>query len=367
MPTVIALNIRFIKPDKMDGIGLYSYHIAKRLVEKMPEVQFHLISDGSPIPELTAFKNVQWVKLFPPCRHTLLFAQWLKSLTGYIERNQPDLYIGFGGSIPHKGNYKTKLISVIHDLNFIVQPGWAPGKWGNVHQKNTLESVERAHHLVTVSNFSKQELVNLFSVEPNRIDVIYNASRFKRQPRKEQHPLILWVGSVSARKNVENMLAGYMIFRNKHPDAPDLLLSGRFYQGGKKVLEPYNDAIDKGHIRIAGRLTDDELSAVFHQSVFLIYPSLYEGFGLPLVEAMACGLPITCSDIEPFKEVCGDAALYFNPNSPEHIADAFTTMWLNEDLRTKLSIEGLKQQTKFSWHNSALQFEALIHKILGDA
>jgi len=287
---------------------------------------------------------------------------WLQALGKYLERNQPDILVSFGGTTPPKGNYKTKIISVIHDLNFIVNPLWAPGKWALAHKENTLESLSRAHKLITVSNFSKKEIVRFFSVEPNKIAVINNASRFNREPKKIKQPLILWVGSISARKNIENLLKAFIIFKNNHADAPDLLLVGRFYQGGKKVIEPYEDAIEQGHIRVAGRLNDQELSALMQQATFLVNPSFYEGFGLPLVEAMSCGLPVVCSDIEVFKEVCEKAALYFNPNSVESIAEALGLMWLNPDLRQKLSIEGLTQSTKYSWYKSANELMEVIEE-----
>jgi glycosyltransferase involved in cell wall biosynthesis len=358
----VALNIRFIKPEKLDGIGLYSYHITKRLIELCPEIDFHLISDGSAQPEFTQFKNVQWVKLFPPCRIPMLYYQWVKSLTGYLERNAIDIYIAFDGTLPNKGGYKTKLISVIHDLNFIFNPSWAPGKWGEVHKKNAIKSIENADKIITVSEFSKNEIISFFKVEPNLIEVIPNASRFIRQPKKLNQPLILWVGSVSPRKNVENLLAAFMQFKNAFPDSPDLLLSGRFYKGSKSILKPYTQAIKNGHIRIAGRLTDQELGALLHQSLFLVNPSLYEGFGLPLVEAMSCGLPIACSNIEPFKEVCDNAAIYFDPNNPQDIAESFSVLWQNPDLREKLSLAGLQQNTKYSWHESALKYQALLNE-----
>ena len=215
-------------------------------------------------------------------------------------------------------------------------------------------AVKTSQHILTVSEFSKSEILRFYPfLNGEKISVVYNAidSRlFKHQTSDIRHqtsePFVLCVSSIDPRKNFARLV-----------EACQSLTGAKLYIVGNynRVFSNQKElATDSDHIHFLGRVSDEELVRLYNQAECFVFPSLYEGFGLPPLEAMACGCPVLVSDIPVEREVCGDAALYFNPLEPSEILRIITQYLSNTDVIKKtMRQKGYDNIKRFSWENSA--------------
>lgn len=245
-------------------------------------------------------------------------------------------------------------IMTIHDLAFLKNPAWYSRAYYWYYRLMTPLAVKTSQHILTVSEFSKSEILGFYPfLKAEEISVVYNAidSRlFKPQTSDIRHqtsePFVLCVSSIDPRKNFARLI-----------EACQGLTGAKLYIVGK-----YNRVFsqqmkldtDSDKIHFLGRISDEELVRLYNQAVCFVFPSLYEGFGLPPLEAMACGCPVLVSDIPVEREVCGDAALYFNPLEPSEILRIITQYLSNTDVIKKtMRQKGYDNIKRFSWENSA--------------
>ena len=259
-------------------------------------------------------------------------------------------------------------VMTVHDLSFLKNPSWYSRTYYWYYRFMTPLAVKTSRHILTVSEFSKSEILGFYSfLKAEKISVVYNAidrQLFKPQTSDIRHqtsditpqtsvPFVLCVSSIDPRKNFVRLI-----------EACQGLTGAKLYIVGKynrvfsqtSALTPQTSDIrhQPSNIQFLGRVSDDELVRLYNQAACFVFPSLYEGFGLPPLEAMACGCPVLVSDIPVEHEVCGDAALYFNPLEPENILQIITQYLNNEEtLKEKMRQKGFENIRRFSWEKSA--------------
>jgi glycosyltransferase involved in cell wall biosynthesis len=224
--------------------------------------------------------------------------------------------------------------------------------------------LRRYDHLLAVSQSTRQDLIRLFKMDGSKITVVYHGAerdlRIRDKDAVEKSllqtyglkpPFILFLGTLEPRKNIPTLLKAYADIREQIPH--DLVLVGP--QGWK--WEPIFEAIKKWNIESrvhwVGYVPDQERVLFYNGADFLVYPSWYEGFGMPLLEAMQCGCPVIASNVSAMPEVLGEAGLLIDPGQPEDLRQAMLRMALEPELREKLKKAGLMQSEKFSWEESA--------------
>jgi glycosyltransferase involved in cell wall biosynthesis len=245
-------------------------------------------------------------------------------------------------------------VMTVHDLSFLKNPSWYSQAYYWYYRFMTPWAVKTSRHILTVSEFSKSEILRFYPfLKPDRISVLYNAidrQLFKPQTSDINHPtsdpFVLCVSSIDPRKNFARLI-----------EACQGLTGANLYIVGKynRVFSQQMDLdTSSDNIRFLGRVSDEELVRLYNQAVCFVFPSLYEGFGLPPLEAMACGCPVLVSDIPVEHEVCGDAAQYFNPLEPNDILHTIT-QYLNEAdvIKEKMRQKGFENIMRFSWEKSA--------------
>jgi len=222
----------------------------------------------------------------------------------------------------------------------------------------------RVAHIIIVSHYAKRELLAKASYPPDRIHVVYHGidERFcpaiddERQRVREQFlrpgekALLLHVGHCAARKNVEGLLQASALLRQRGLAIRFLQVGGVFTPAQRHLVETLG--IGEAVTQIP-HISNAELPAFYSAADVFVFPSFYEGFGIPLIEAMACGTPVVCSNWELFHEVCGDAALFADPNSPEAIAKAIAQVLEDPALASDLRERGLRRAREFTWERTA--------------
>lgn len=237
--------------------------------------------------------------------------------------------------------------------------------------------LKHAAKVITISDFSKQEIADLFNADPEKLSVVhngYNRQDYRRRSEDEvgrvlkkhglRKPYILCVGRVEKKKNTARLIEAFAMVKVEHPDLRHrLVLIGDTAHGYGEIREIINQYELENQVILAGWVGEDDLPAIYSGAELFIFPSNYEGFGIPLLEAMACGAPMAASKAGAIPEVAGQAAIFFDPNNPADIADKIIDLILSESLRQKLVLEGGKRVSEFGWDIAARQVLEILNDL----
>lgn len=360
----VAINTRFLLPHKMEGFGWYTYEITKRLVEQHPEVTFILFFDRKFDPKFVFGENVIPVVLNPQARHPILFKIWFNlSVKRALKRYKADIFLSPDGYLSLTSDVKQ--IAVMHDLNFVHNPQDLKPVMRNYYLTQFPKFAKKAAHIITVSEYSKQDICNQYNVPASQVSAIWNGASEVFQPLKEDQvqsvrnkysegkPYFLFVGAIHPRKNVRRLIEAYAQYRQSHPDSdmPLVIVGTELWNNAGMDIE-ISDAL-KSSIHFTGHLPLEELAMVMGAAEIFAFVPYFEGFGIPLVEAMRCGTPILAGDRTSLPEVAGDAALYCDPYSVEDIATKMSQLAEDESLQNELRSKGLERSKLFSWDKAA--------------
>ena len=222
--------------------------------------------------------------------------------------------------------------------------------------------LKKVDRIVAVSRATKTDLVKYYGINEERITVAYNG--YNSGEFNEERPLfntsdilsndkryILYVARVEyPGKNHLNLVKAYELLPSALKNQYNLVCAGGLKERSEIVLEYVQNSLDRDNIKFTGFVPTEHLSPLYKNSSLFVLPSFYEGFGIPLVEAMACGIPVTCSDRGPLPEVTGEASLLFNPDNPQDICDKIIDILSHDDKRSAMISAGLKRAKLFSWH-----------------
>ena len=368
----IGVNTRLFVKGKMDGIAWFTYEIFKRIVIQHPEHEFVFFFDRAFDPYFIFAPNVKPVIVNPQARHPFLWYIFFEiGIKKALEREKIDLFISPDGWICLNTNVKT--INVIHDLNFEHYPSFIPFLTLKYYTYFFPRFAKKANRLITVSQFSKTDIVNLYHIDEEKFDIVYNAAsddffEVDEATKKQtvQHltngvPYFIFVGSAHKRKNVERIMLAFDQFREKN-DHFKFVFAGSNKYWDKDIKKTYNGLKYKSDFVFTGYLSTEEMNCVVSSALALVYPSLFEGFGVPIVEGFSAHVPVITSNAASMPEVAGEAALLVDPLSIPEIVDAMEKIAKDEHLRAKLIQLGEKRHQKFSWDKSAQQFWEVILK-----
>jgi glycosyltransferase involved in cell wall biosynthesis len=264
-------------------------------------------------------------------------------------------------------------VVTIHDLSFIEHPEWFSAGYARFYQLITPLLCRRVRHIMAVSEFTRTRLIKLLGINPEKISVVHNGvdARFHPLPVEEiqgarrqfngGNPYVLFVGSIEPRKNLATLLQSWAIVRQAHSDIK-LLVAG----GSAKIYANSADQSDATGVHFLGYVKDESLPCLYGGATAFVYPSLYEGFGLPVLEAMSCGAPVVTSSTTALPEVTGDAALLVDPLDVKSIAQGICSILSSAELRRTLREKGIQQASGFTWTRAAKETLSLFER-LGNA
>jgi glycosyltransferase involved in cell wall biosynthesis len=263
---------------------------------------------------------------------------------------------------------RVPLVVTIHDLAFEVMPETFTRR-GSFQLKLTVRrTAKKAARVATVSEYSRQDLLSIYKLTPEKVAVTYNGigSHFVPQPSVQNEAeeirrrfgvsrdFLLAVGSLQPRKNLVRLIRAYARLRGEREDfSPQLVIVGRKLWLASEIFDEVKRQRWADDVILTGYVSDADLPALYRAARAFVYPSLFEGFGLPPLEAMACGTPVVTSDVSSLPEVAGDAALLIDPKDERALADALVEIVNNEGLRAELREKGIVQAKKFTWREAA--------------
>lgn len=260
------------------------------------------------------------------------------------------------------------VVNTIHDLSY-----WAPQPFFSLAKrvyKRTLAhfTVARSQRIIAVSHFSREEILRRFHVDKERVCVIYNGVDPVSPPPRlgEDRPFLLFVGTLEERKNIVRLIQAWTRLRVAGRIPHRLVLVGEHGWGWQKILTAIRESAFRGDIEARGYVGRDKVFALCAAADLFVYPSLYEGFGLPVLEAMACGTPVICSRAASLPEVAGDAAEFFDPASSEDLAATIERVLGSAELRAALRRKGLERASKFSWDECGRRHCQVYRDLLGN-
>lgn len=370
----IAVNTRLLLKNKLEGIGWFGFETLSRIVKQHPEHEFYFIFDRPYDPSFVFAPNVKAIVAPPQARHPLLYFIWFELIIPRIlKKIGADLFLSPDGYLSLRSNIKQ--VAVIHDLNFEHYPKDLPPLESWYYRKFFPKYAHKATRIATVSKFSKSDIIKIYHIDAEYIDVVYNGanqifqpvSELKKQQTRAKFSLgceyFIYVGSVHKRKNTVNLLKAFELFKSLQSSEVKLLVVGQKRWWTKEMQLSLNQMVYQSDVIFTGRVETDDLHMLMGSALALIYVSYHEGFGIPIVEAFCCDTPVITSAITSMPEVAGDAALLIDPFSPVSIADAMKRIYAEGDLREELIAKGRERRKLFSWQKTADALWKCIEKV----
>ena len=360
----IAVNTRLLIKNKLDGIGRYSFEVLKRIVETHPDIEFHFIFDRPYSTEFIFSNNIKPHVLRPSTRHPFLWYFWFEiQLPKLINKIKPNIFFSPDGFMSTKLKHIPTIIT-IHDINFEHRPKDLNWLHSIYYRKYFRQYAKESKHIITVSEFSKKDIIKNYHVSSEKITVAYNGvgSNFLPLERNKQKVIkrkysgnkdfFLFIGSLHKRKNIKNLLSAFDIYRSKN-GKNKLLIIGKKKWWDKQTENIYQNMRFKEKVIFLGQINDELMVDILGSSKALCFVSLFEGFGLPIIEAMKCNVPVITSNTSAMPEIAEDAALIVNPHDINEISDAMYKIDNDSMLSKKLILQGQKKVHKFKWDNTA--------------
>ena len=360
----IAVNTRLLLKDKLEGIGRFTNELMFRIVAAHPECEFHFIFDRPFDPDFIRYDNIVPHVVGPPLRHALLGWIWFDwSVRRKLKKIKPDVF--FSSDSMNLLSPVCKSVTVLHDLNFEHFPEYFDPILRYYYQKRSPIVARNASAIVTVSTFSAADISSIYAVDSAKIHVVYNAVGKEFIPSSEEVKIkirekytsgkefFVFVGALYKRKNLLNQIKAFELFKETSGSDMKLLIVGNLVSDANELIDYVRKSSFKDDIIFFGRLPEKELPAVLSAAKALTYVSSFEGFGMPLVEAMSCGTPIITSTTSSMPEVGGEAALYADPFNIEEISQRMKEISTDDELRARLAQNATVQVKKFDWDKSA--------------
>lgn len=366
---IIGIDIRNIGKQRTGDETVF-FNLAKNLAEIDTQNEYKLFTDITDERVLENIKNslainnrsnFQVVSLKSPNK----FCWNFRVLPLYLHKNPVDIY-HTQYIVPFFVSRKIKIITHVHDLSFKAYPEFI--KKSDLFFLNLLipRSLRRADKIIAVSNFTKNELIKYYKIEAGKIEVIPNAVKDNFSKESEENlesvqkkynlpeKFILYLGTMQPRKNIPNLIKAFAKISGQLNDFY-LVLAG---DKNAHNFDPQIDSVVKENkienkVIFPGYIDEKDKPAVYKSASVFVFPSFYEGFGIPILEAMSLGTPTAASSISSHREIAGDAVAYFEPSNLDKISEIIYNIAIDENLRKKLIISGFERIKLYTWRESA--------------
>ncbi|MFT4060718.1 MAG: glycosyltransferase family 1 protein [Edaphocola sp.] len=360
----IAVNTRLLLKDKLEGIGWFANEILWRMVRSHPDHEFVFLFDRPYDPSFVFGPNVTPVVLKPQARHPFLYYLWTEwAIPAALRKYKADVYFSPDGL----GSLRTEVPTfiTIHDLAYVHFPQFVDKLHQWHYKRYTPRFAAKAAGIFVPSLFTKQDLMNQYRIPEEKITVVHNGVQDIFQPLdflakeavKRQYTegceYFLFTGALHPRKNVVNLLKAFVQFKRRSRSPMKLVIVGRMAWQYTEIEKARRLMPFKDDVVWPGYVGTEDLAKITAAAYAMVYPSLFEGFGVPILEALQCNVPVIVSATSSMPEVGGDAALLVNPELPEDIAAKMMLLYKDETLRDRLIKAAGVRKLQFDWEQSA--------------
>ncbi|NQT49929.1 glycosyltransferase family 4 protein [Candidatus Kuenenbacteria bacterium] len=364
---LIGIDASRANKPKKTGVEWYSYHLIEELKKIDKENHYFLYTDKplqgnlANCPDNFEERVLKW---WLPRFWTLGRLSWEMKFGKRI----PDVLFVPAHTIPLLN--PKKVVVTVHDIGFEHFPKlyhWAD----KLYHRFTIRFIKKhADQIITVSNYSKEDICQFYKIAEDKVKVILNGFNNKQYKpienleKKIDQPYMLFIGRLEEKKNTARLVEAFGKFKQKNPDDKHkLVLIGKKGFGFEKVEENINKYNLQNQVVFPGWVEDKELPIWLNGADLFIFPSLFEGFGIPVLEAMATGCPVICSKTTSLPEVAGEAALMFNPENVDEIVSRIEQVLLNPEVQESLKIKGFSHVKNFSWEKCAIETLEIISNL----
>jgi len=369
----IAVNTRFLLPKGLEGLGVYTREISHRLVELLPEHEWHFFYDR-PVDPAFKISGAQHHSLWPPARHPLLWYLWFEhAVPRKLKEIKADLFFSPDGYASL--NTRVPQLLTVHDLAYELYPEAIPALVNRYYRHYTPKFCKAADRIISVSEHTAADLQALYHVDAAKIDVVSNGysedfspidSDQKRAVQQKYcggNPYYIYVGAIHPRKNVLNLLKAFESFAGNHPELPHkLVLVGRKAWGNDALSSFFQSMAHRDRVQWMDHLERKDIALLIAGAEGMIYPSYYEGFGLPVLEAMACGVPSVTTQCSPMESFASDSCIAVSPEDVVAMSYAMHRLATQVDFRNELGKKALILSRNLTWDKAAEKIAEVIEK-----
>jgi len=342
----IALDATYSVGSNLSGVGVYSREILWGLPASHPEARF--VFAYRPHRVLRSFEAF----LPKGASRTLLFEG--------LNLARPDLFHGMNQRLP-KARYP-RTVSTFHDL-FVLTGDYSTPEFRARFAAQARDAASRSDLIIAVSEFTAGQVEDLLGVSSERLRVIPHGVRFvpDKEPAAKREKIILHAGAIQKRKNISRLITA---FEGMDPGWK-LVLAGSEGYGASEIFDRIDKSPRRQSIHTPGYVTDDQLRALYARASMFVFPSLDEGFGIPVLEAMANGVAVITSNRSSLPEVAGDAAILVDPENGEELLFAMKTLATQDGLRRELVSRGLIRAAEYTWQRAVESTWNVYKELLG--
>jgi len=370
----IAINARFLQTGNLEGIGWYTYELCKRWVQNHPEDQFVFIYDRPQIEWLITGENVKSVVIGPKARHFFSFWYWFDvQIPKILQQERVDVFFSPDNFLSLRTDIPTVLTT--HDIAHFHYPRQVAWMHRPYYRLFIPRFLKKATHIVCVAEHGKTDLIAHYQVPADKITVVPNGTRAIFQPLSDTEKMrvkaefcsgvdyFFFLGAIHPRKNLLGLLRAYELFREKSGAMVKLLIAGKLAWQVDEITAAHAASAYRDDILFLGYLSEETAAELMASALALTYLSFFEGFGLPVLEALCTDTPVITSNTSSLPEVAGDAALLVDPQQVEDIAAAMLRIWNEPDLREDLIKKGQLQRQQFSWDKAATDIYTILQAV----
>lgn len=371
----IAVNTRLLLKDRLEGIGQFTFETLQRITRLHPEHQFFFLFDRKYDESFLFSDNVTPIVAHPQARHPYLWYLFFEyGIPLKIRKIKPDLFLSTDGWIPTK--LEVPVVNVIHDLNFLHHPGFVPPVVRRYYDRFFPKFARNATRLATVSEYSRQDIIHSFHVDSEKVDVVFSGNNpaYKPLTMEQQNQVrlkytdgndfFLFVGLIHKRKNLDNIFRAFDIFKDRCACATKLVVVGEKKWWAGEIEDTYLKMRHREDVLLLGRQPLEVVCELTASSIAMVYTSLFEGFGLPIVDSFNAHVPIITSNVTAMPEIAGDAAILVDPQSPDQLAEAMGCLQQDKCLRNTLIEKAIVRKGLFTWDRTAELLWKTIEKAL---
>ena len=355
----IAVNACFLDNDHLANDGIFIVECFSRLAKKIPQHHFLFLSDKPVNKKYIASKNIIPVTAGPKIKNPLLLQYWLNyKVPALLRKHKVDIFFSMGNC-----SLRTKVPQclMVNDLSFLHHPHFFTRNWFRFYKKNMPKFFNKAKVVVTASQFLKQDVINFYKIKEDKIDVVYQGINEifipvnwqQKEAIKEKNTAgkeyFLYTCEIHSNKNLVNLLKAFSFFKKRQQSNMLLVFATTRAITDAVFTQSFASYKYKSEVRLLENLSAENIAAITAAAYAFVYPVFYEGFCTSALEAMQAGVPVITSNKAAMPEICGDAALYINPDDFNDIADKMMLLFKDENKRNEFIIKGRQQAEKYSW------------------